>query len=383
MTNNVELQVRSAIAAAQRVVIKLGSALVTEPEEGLAIERIDALCAQVAVLLERGVQAVVVSSGAVAEGMHRLGLSARPTRLAKLQASAAVGQIGLARTYERAFARHNRGTALVLLTHDDFANRRRYLNARSTLDTLMQMGVTPIINENDSVATEEIRFGDNDTLAAMVTSLVSAELLILLTDQSGLHRRDPNTDPSAALVPFAYADDAALDAMASSSTGAFGRGGMSSKVGAARLAARSGAHTVIANGRAERVIEHVMGGAKLGSVLASRVRPLEARKRWIADQANVRGSVVLDAGAVVAVASGGSSLLPVGVVGVRGDFRRGDVVNCESSDGTVIAKGLVNYSAAEAARLQGVASEQIGGILGYEAEPELIHRDNLVVLSGA
>jgi glutamate 5-kinase len=291
-----------------------------------------------------------------------------------------VGQMGLVQAYEEAFAAHGRHTAMVLLTHDDLADRQRYLNARATLDTLLQMGVIPIINENDTVATDEIRFGDNDTLAALVANLLQADLLIILTDTDGLHERDPRHDPNAPVVPWARAEDEHLDAMVGEGIGALGRGGMVTKLKAARIAARSGAHTIIAGGREPRILTRLFEGELLGTLLTASVTPLDARKRWIAGHLRAKGDLVLDAGAVEAVTHRGVSLLPVGVVAVRGTFRRGDVVRCIDGDGRVVGQGLVNYSSDEAARLMGAASAEIDARLGYRLEPELVHRDNLVVL---
>jgi glutamate 5-kinase len=288
--------------------------------------------------------------------------------------------MGLVQAYERAFARHDRHAAVVLLTHDDLANRQRYLNARATLTTLLDFGAVPVINENDSVATDEIRFGDNDTLAAMVTNLLQADLLIVLTDIDGLHASDPRQHADAELVYFADAADESLDAMVGGS-GALGRGGMITKLKAARLAARSGAHTVIANGSDPRILRRILDGETVGTLLAASVSPLDARKRWIAGQQRVKGRLTLDAGAVNALKNRGVSLLPVGVVAVDGEFSRGEVVACQDQEGFVIAQGLTNYSSDETRKMLGVGSGEIGERLGYSLEPEIIHRDNLVVLN--
>jgi glutamate 5-kinase len=371
---------RERLARARRVVVKVGSALLTDPASGLARERIRGWCEEIHALQSPSRRMLLVSSGAVAEGVARLGLPARPATVHGLQAAAAVGQMGLVQAYEEAFAAHGRHTAMVLLTHDDLADRQRYLNARATLDTLLQMGVIPIINENDTVATDEIRFGDNDTLAALVANLLQADLLIILTDTDGLHERDPRHDPNAPVVPWARAEDEHLDAMVGEGIGALGRGGMVTKLKAARIAARSGAHTIIAGGREPRILTRLFEGELLGTLLTASVTPLDARKRWIAGHLRAKGDLVLDAGAVEAVTHRGVSLLPVGVVAVRGTFRRGDVVRCIDGDGRVVGQGLVNYSSDEAARLMGAASAEIDARLGYRLEPELVHRDNLVVL---
>ncbi|MEQ8483261.1 MAG: glutamate 5-kinase [Pseudomonadales bacterium] len=373
-------QQRAALQTARRVVIKVGSALLTDPVSGLARERIRAWCEEIHGLLGGGRQILLVSSGAVAEGVARLGLKSRPATVHGLQAAAAVGQMGLVQAYEQAFAAHGRQTAMVLLTHDDLADRQRYLNARATLDTLLQMGVIPVINENDTVATDEIRFGDNDTLAALVTNLLQADLLIILTDTDGLHERDPRQDPEAPVVALAAADDGRLDGMVGEGAGALGRGGMVTKLKAARIAARSGADTVIAGGREPSVLTRLFRGDEVGTLLTASVTPMDARKRWIAGHLRAKGDLVLDAGAVQAVTSRGVSLLPVGVVAVRGSFKRGDVVRCVDGEGRVVGQGLVNYSSEEAARLVGASSADIDGRLGYRLEPELVHRDNLVVL---
>lgn len=379
-----ENDIRAQLASAATVVIKVGSSLLTDPERGLAKDLVEALGEEIAALLDSGRRVLLVSSGAVVEGISRLRLKTRPEGIHELQAAAAVGQMGLVQAYERAFARHGRHAAVVLLTHDDLADRQRYLNARATLSTLLDYGAVPVINENDSVATDEIRFGDNDTLAAMVTNLLQADLLIILTDADGLHDGDPRENADARLISFADAADPALDSMVGGS-GALGRGGMITKLKAARLAARSGAHTVIASGAEPRVLRDILAGAQpagrqIGTLLAASVSPLDARKRWIASQQRPKGHVVLDAGAENALVNRGVSLLPVGVQAVRGDFVRGELVACVNAEGRTIAQGLCNYSSAEAEKMLGVGSREIVERLGYSLEPELIHRDNLVLL---
>jgi len=376
-----EAPARARLPQARRIVVKVGSALLSQPGAGLDLSAIARVSEQLNRLLDEGRQLLLVSSGAVAEGASRLAMAAMPTAIHQRQAAAAVGQMGLIQAWERAFAAHRRHTALVLLSHDDLADRRRYLNARSTLTTLLDFGVVPVINENDSVATDEIQFGDNDTLAALVTNLLQADLLVLLTDRDGLHRADPRQHPDAPLVRWAEAEDPELDAMVQAPPGLTGRGGMFTKLRAARLAARSGADTVIAGGRRDAVLLEVLAGAGVGTLLSAGIRPLDARKRWIADQLRPRGTLVLDAGAVQALEERGVSLLPVGVTAVEGSFQRGDVVRCRSADGRAVAQGLVNYSSAEAQRLCGRGSAEIAALVGYEGEPELMHRDNLVLLS--
>lgn len=376
-----ERLIREGFGAARRIVVKIGSSLLTQPGSGLARQRIQRWCEEIHALLGDGRQILLVSSGSIAEGVARLGLAARPTTVHGLQAAAAVGQMGLVQAYEQAFAAHGRHTAMVLLTHDDLADRQRYLNARSTLTTLLELGVIPVINENDTVATDEIRFGDNDTLAALVANLLQADLLIILTDTDGLYERDPRMHADAGLVNWADAADGRLDSMVGGA-GELGRGGMLTKLRAARIAARSGANTVIAAGHRDGVLQGVLQGAAVGTLLSTSLLPMDARKRWIAGQLRAKGDLVLDAGAVEAVCSRGVSLLPVGVTAVRGRFSRGDVVRCVAADGRVVGQGLVNYSSDEAARLVGVASADIGERLGFTLEPELVHRDNLVLLDG-
>ncbi len=373
-----EVEARRQVAAAERIVIKIGSSLLSDPDTGLSHDSITRWCSDIVGLMNRGKQVLLVSSGAVAEGVARLGWNPRPTDLPRLQAAAAVGQMGLVQAYETAFAEHARHTAIVLLTHEDLADRQRYLNARSTLTQLLDLGVVPIVNENDTVATEEIRFGDNDTLAALVTNLLAADLLIVLTDVDGIYDADPRASSAAQRIAFAEAIDPALDKVAGQ-VGALGRGGMVTKIGAARLAARSGAHTIIADGRQAHALTEILEGQQIGTLLAATVRPLDARKRWIVGL-KPQGTLVLDAGAAQAIRERGVSLLPVGVVGIVGDFVRGEVVRCINEDGTVIAQGLVNYASPEVEKLLGVASERIGERLGYAVEPELVHRDNLVVV---
>lgn len=362
-----------------RIVVKVGSALVTNDGAGLDESAIAGWAAQIAALHARGLQVVLVSSGAIAEGLQRLGWKTRPSAIHELQAAAAVGQMGLAQAYESSFAKHGLHTAQVLLTHADLADRQRYLNARSTLLTLLDLGVVPIINENDTVVTEEIKFGDNDTLGALVTNLVDAGLLIILTDQEGLFTADPRKDPSARLVSRADAGDASLEEMAGGAGSSIGRGGMITKVLAAKRAARSGAHTAIASGRVPDVLQRIVDDFPVGTFLRAQTTPLGARKQWLADHVQIGGRVVLDAGATRAITKEGKSLLPIGVTDVIGSFERGAIVACVGPDGTEIARGLINYGSAEARRIAGKPSSEIEPILGYLDDIELIHRDNLVV----
>ncbi len=379
MPANASHSPRAALKNLRRVVVKIGSALLTRDGQGLNDDGIRDWAAQLAQFRARGVETVLVTSGAVAAGMQRLGRRERPHALHELQAMAAVGQMNLVQVYESAFQRHGLHTAQVLLTHDDLADRQRYLNSRSTLRTLLSLGVVPVVNENDTVATEEIRFGDNDTLAALVANLVEADLLLILTDQKGLYDCDPRQDPDAKLVSEGIAGDKKLLSMAGGS-GALGRGGMRTKLLAAEKAARSGASTVIVSGREENVIVRVLSGEPLGTCLEAAQGRVAARKQWLAGQAHAAGRLRLDAGAVRVIRESGKSLLPVGVKAVEGSFTRGEVVACLDPEGREIARGLVNYSAEEAARIIGQASDRIESILGYVDEPELIHRDNLIVL---
>ena len=374
---------RPAIANAKTWVIKVGSALLTAGGEGLDAGGLTDWSAQIAAAAATGRRLVLVSSGAVAEGCRRLGLGRRPTAIHQLQAAAAVGQSGLIEAYERAFAGHGRRVASVLLTHDDLANRERYLNARATLTTLLALGAVPIINENDSVATEEIKLGDNDTLAGMVASLLAADALVLLTDQAGLHHADPREQPDAPLVRQAMAADATLDAMAAAGAGRLGRGGMVTKLAAARLAARAGAHTIIADGHVPNVIRRLLAGEALGTLLTADVAPLDARKRWIAGQLRAKGTLTVDAGAARAIAERGASILPAGATAADGSFRRGDVIRVCEPTGRQVGQGLANYDAAATQQLLGRKSGEIEATLGYANEPELIHSDNLVVATKA
>ena len=379
MESNEQVAGRAALVGARRVVVKIGSALLTNDGRGLDEAAIGGWVDQVAALHRRGIEVVLVSSGAVAAGMVRLGWRARPSAVHELQAAAAVGQNGLTECYEGHFARHGLLTAQVLLTHDDLSNRKRYLNARSALRTLVDLRVGPVINENDTVVTDEIRFGDNDTLGALVANLLEADALVILTDQEGLFDADPRHHPQARLIREGRADDPALAAVAGGG-GALGRGGMTTKIRAARLAARSGACTVIAGGRQPEVLSRLAAGERLGTLLLPEQAPRAARKRWLAGQLQVRGTLTLDAGAVKVLRESGSSLLAVGVKAVAGQFRRGDMVLCVDDQGQRVAKGLVNYGAEDAAQILGKPSHQIEAILGFMEAPELIHRDNLVVL---
>jgi glutamate 5-kinase len=371
---------RFALKTARRWVVKIGSALLTDNGRRLDREAIAGWVEQIAALRADGIEVVLVSSGAVAAGMQRLGLRQRPKALHELQAAAAVGQMGLVQTYESCFQRHGLHTAQVLLTREDLSDRQRYLNARSTLWTLIDLGVVPVVNENDTVANDEIRFGDNDTLAALVANLIEADLLVILTDQSGLFDRDPRMHADATLVRQGRAGDPALDAMAGGSAGELGRGGMQTKLKAARLAARSGAATVIVGGREPDVLRRVGAAEEVGTLLLPAEEPMAARKRWIASHLRMRGRLVLDEGAVRVLQTSGRSLLAVGVTAVEGDFARGEMVACVAPDGREIARGLVNYSATESRRIMGRPSDAIESILGYVDEPELIHRDNLVMI---
>jgi glutamate 5-kinase len=369
-----------AVAHAGRLVVKVGSSLVTNEGRGLDHAAVARWAGEIAQLSRAGKSVILVSSGAIAEGMLRLGWSTRPHAIHELQAAAAVGQMGLVQAYERAFAEYGMRTAQVLLTHEDLADRKRYLNARTTLTTLLGLGVIPVINENDTVTTDEIRFGDNDTLGALVTNLVEADVLVLLTDQQGLYTADPRSDPAATLVKTAHSGDPALEAMAGGAGSAIGRGGMLTKVLAARRAARSGASTVIACGREPDVLTRLAAGEAIGTQLSAESNSLAARKQWLADHVQLAGRLELDHGAVRALRREGKSLLPIGVVAVAGNFERGEVVGCFDSDGREVARGLVNYGAQEAARILRKPSSEIEAVLGYVDEPELIHRDNLVLL---
>ncbi|PLW66969.1 glutamate 5-kinase [Pseudohalioglobus lutimaris] len=370
---------RTEITASRRWVVKVGSALLTDDGRGLDDVVINDLVSQLARLRDQGCEVVLVSSGAVAAGIVRLGMASRPHLLHDLQAAAAVGQSVLVQSYENAFKQHGIISAQVLLGHDDVIARDRYLNARGTLNTLLALGVVPVINENDTVVTDEIRFGDNDTLGALVANLIDADALLLLTDQQGLYEADPRKNPDAALVESADVHAPELDAMAGEG-GKLGRGGMVTKLRAARLAARSGTETVIASGREEHVVARVAAGDNIGTWLRTGKLPQNARKQWLASMIKIQGSVELDAGAVRVLRESGRSLLPVGVCSVQGRFARGDMVSCRDVDGREVARGLVNYSADETRRILGLASTEIESILGYAGDEELIHRDNLVLV---
>jgi len=364
---------------AKRWVIKIGSALLTNNGAGLDRNAIDGWVDQIADLLLQGKEVVLVSSGAIAEGIVRLGWHNRPDSIHELQAAAAVGQMGLVQAYESSFQRFDRLTAQILLDHDDMASRQRYLNARGVLQTLMSLTVVPIVNENDTVVTDEIRFGDNDSLAALVANLIDADILVILTDKDGLYSANPDLELDARLISQAMAKDTSLDTLAGGSGGTLGRGGMVTKLQAARLAARSGCSTIIVGGRNANILHQVAAGDEVGTLLSAGQKPLAARKQWLAGHLQVKGQLVLDAGAVKVLTQQGRSLLAVGVRQVVGTFTRGDLVSCVNADGVEIARGLVNYNANEAALIQGQSTESIAGILGYLEDDELIHRDNLVV----
>jgi glutamate 5-kinase len=370
---------RTEIAGARRWVVKVGSALLTDDGRGLDEQMIASLVRQLVALRESGCEVVLVSSGAVAAGLVRLGWESRPHVLHDLQAAAAVGQSVLVQCYESAFRQHGIATAQVLLSHDDITARDRYLNARGTLSTLLGLGVVPVVNENDTVVTDEIRFGDNDTLAALVANLIDADALLLLTDQDGLFDQDPRNNPAAELVRQCDVHAPELDAMVGEG-GALGRGGMITKLRAARLAARSGTETLIASGRREDIVALVAGGSEAGTWLRTGKQPQNARKQWLAGMVQIRGSLELDDGAVRVLRDSGSSLLAVGVRSVVGDFQRGDMVSCRDAQGREVARGLVNYGAAETRLIMGKASRDIEAVLGYLGDAELIHRDNLILV---
>ncbi|MEM6405021.1 MAG: glutamate 5-kinase [Pseudomonadota bacterium] len=360
-------------------VVKIGSAMITNHGAGLAQDHLRTWAGQIAVLIRQDYRLVLVSSGAVAVGMQRMGWQQRPTALPDLQAAAAVGQAGLIQAWEQAFRQRNLVTAQVLLTHDDLSDRRRYLNARSNLLTLLRLGVVPIINENDVVANDELRFGDNDTLAALVTNLLAADKMILLTDQNGLYTADPRQQPDAELIRAAAAHDPQLNQFASPQGGQLGRGGMFTKIRAARLASRSGADTVIASGVQPNLLPELAQGMVHGTLLRAEQMPETARKRWLAGQLQVAGHLMLDAGAADRLRRAGTSLLAVGIVAVSGTFKRGELASCVDDAGQEVARGLVNYAADEIQQLCGHSSTKIASLLGYVNEEEMIHRDNLVL----
>jgi glutamate 5-kinase len=365
---------------AKRIVVKVGSSLVTNEGRGLDEAAIGEWCRQMALLVRGGVEIIMVSSGAIAEGMKRLGWATRPHAIHELQAAAAVGQMGLAQMYETKLRESGLGSAQVLLTHADLADRERYLNARSTLLTLLKLGVVPVINENDTVVNDEIKFGDNDTLGALVANLVEADALVILTDQQGLFTADPRKDANARFVDQSQAGDPALEVMAGGAGSSLGRGGMITKILAAKRAAGSGASTVIAWGREPDVLIRLSQGEAIGTLLVAPTQKTQARKQWMADHLQMRGAVVVDAGAAAKVRDEGKSLLPIGMVQVEGEFSRGDVIGVRDPSGLEIARGLANYSSAEARLLCRKPSSDFEALLGYAAEPEMLHRDNLVLM---
>lgn len=371
----------SILKDARRVVVKVGSALVTNDGRGLDINAIERWAAQIADLQKMGKEVILVSSGAIAEGVLRLGWEKRPSHVHELQAAAAVGQMGLVEAYERHFREHGIGTAQVLLTHQNLTDREQYLNARMTIRELLRLGIVPVINENDTVVTNEIKVGDNDTLGALVTNLVEADVLVILTDQRGLYTADPRSNPDAEFVSVATAGDPALEKMAGGAASTLSKGGMITKILAAKRAARSGAGTIIASGREERVLTRLAGGEMIGTQLNPSSTVRHARKQWIADHLRASGALILDDGAATALIAKRSSLLPVGVVRVEGSFKRGDVVSCLNGKGAEVARGLVNYPSEDAARICRAHTEEIVGRLGYMEQPEMIHRDNMVVLA--
>ena len=365
---------------AKRWVIKIGSALLTKDGKGLDYAAIEDWTQQIAQLRQKGIEIILVSSGSVAEGMSRMGWQTRPTELAKLQAAAAIGQTGLIEAYETQFKKHSIQAAQILLTHDDISNRRRYLNARNTLRTLLDISALPIINENDTVALEEMRLGDNDTLAALVANLVEADLLVILTDQEGLFDKDPRHHDDAKLISEESANNAELQKYVGDISTALGSGGMATKLTAAQRAARSGCATIIASGREDKVLQHLSTGESIGTLLVPDSSEIGARKQWIVAQVQASGTLHLDAGASQAILEQGTSLLPIGVTASQGEFKRGDIVDCKDAEDVIIARGLINYSSDEVSKLHKTPSHKISDLLGYSGEAELIHRDNLVLL---
>lgn len=370
---------KSVVAESHRLVVKVGSSLVTNQGKGIDHAAVTHWSAQIAELHRQGKQVVLVSSGAIAEGIARLGWTRRPTAMHELQAAAAVGQMGLVQAYEVAFAEHGIRTAQILLTHEDLADRTRYLNARSTIYTLLNLGVVPIVNENDTVITDEIRLGDNDTLGALVTNLIEAESLVILTDQAGLYSDDPRRNPDAEFIHHAQAGDSSLEQMAGGAGSSVGTGGMLTKVLAAKRAANSGGHTIIASGHEPNVLVRLSNGECIGTELRAQLPVQSARQRWLSSHLRVRGQVRLDAGALQALTTGHKSLLAIGVTEVLGDFNRGDVVSCIDSNGIEYGRGLINYSSADTRRIMGEPSHHIATLLGSMSDAELIHRDNMVV----
>ena len=369
----------SVLLNAKRIVVKVGSSLVTNEGRGLDAEAIGQWCEQLAALAKDGREVIMVSSGAIAEGMKRLGWATRPKAIHELQAAAAVGQMGLVQMYETKLRENGIGSAQVLLTHADLADRERYLNARSTLLTLLSLGIVPVINENDTVVNDEIKFGDNDTLGALVANLVEADALIILTDQKGLYTADPRKDPGALFVDIGKAGDVALEAMAGGAGSSIGSGGMITKILAAKRAAGAGASTVIAWGREPQVLMRLTQGEAIGTLLVAQTAKNQARKQWMADHLQMRGSVTVDAGAAAKVRDEGKSLLPIGMTTVQGEFSRGDVIAIKNPDALEIARGLANYSSAEARLICRKASSEFEKLLGYTGEPEMVHRTNLVL----
>jgi len=370
----------ASLANARRIVVKVGSSLVTNEGRGVDAEAIGNWSRQLAALAQGGREVVMVSSGAIAEGMKRLGWATRPKELHELQAAAAVGQMGLVQMYETQLRGHGMASAQVLLTHADLADRERYLNARSTLLTLLQLKVIPVINENDTVVNDEIKFGDNDTLAALVANLIEADALVILTDQHGLYSEDPRKNPQARLITAADAGDPALERMAGGAGSSIGRGGMITKILAAKRAASSGASTVIAWGREPDVLLRLCAGDSIGTALLAPTQKMAARKQWMVDHLKMRGAVVIDAGAVLKLRDGGKSLLPIGMVEVQGEFHRGDVIAVLDPTGVAVARGLANYASSEARLIAKKPSTEFEKILGFSGEPEMIHRDNMVIV---
>jgi len=371
---------KKTLGKTRRIVVKVGSSILASVEKGLHREVFSHLAKEISDIKRKGYEIVLVSSGAIAAGMEKLGYRARPQSITQKQATAAVGQGRLMKIYEDHFSRYQQIVAQILLTHDDLSHRRRFLNARNTLLALLGLGIIPIINENDTVVVDEIKFGDNDNLSALIANLIEADLLVILTDMEGLCDADPRYHPQAHCISLVEDIDMDIGARIGDAGGPWNVGGMISKIQAARKASRSGIPTVIACGTKEGVLHQILRGKEIGTLILPKEEALSSRKRWIAFNLKPKGDVVVDEGAKRAIVQKGKSLLPSGIVRIRGAFDRGDPVSCLGPKGKEFARGLVNYSAAELEKIKGLRTDHIERALGYKYSDEIIHRDDLVVL---
>ena len=386
MRSNLKVNIDKAeLKRGVRLVVKIGTSVITNNKNAVCERMISVLASQIATLQKEGFKVIIVSSGAIAAGVHRMGWKQKPKKISHLQAAAAVGQVSLVETYEKEFKKNGLTTAQVLITGEDFSSRKRYLNSRATFETLLNENILVIVNENDTVSTDEIKVGDNDTLAASIATAIQADLFVILTDQKGLFTENPTSSSQADLIRSIDVDDDILSKVASKSHSEFGTGGMETKIKAARIVARLGIDTIIASGFEIDILLKIKSKNFVGTTILSgkKNKAISARKQWMLNHIKAKGKLYLDSGAITALVQYNKSLLPVGIVKIDGRFDRGDLVVCMTEKGVEVARGLINYSSLEAEKISGLLSEQIEKELGYMEEPEVIHKDNLILISSS